>query len=85
MSGLAPVVGDYAFDHRSPSHLAEPAEFEAFQPDLVGGERRLQRAPSGDQQRQNVRRLSRERHGHRTLQSSAEGWQASAATCGASP
>ena len=47
VSDLAPVVGDYAFDHRSPSHLAEPAEFEAFQPDLVGGERRLQKAPAG--------------------------------------
>jgi homocitrate synthase NifV len=47
VSGLAPVVGDYAFDHKSPSHLAEPAEFEAFTPDLVGGERRLQKAPAG--------------------------------------
>ena len=47
VSGLAPVVGEYAFDHRSPSHLAEPAEFEAFTPDLVGGERRLQKAPAG--------------------------------------
>lgn len=47
VSGLAPVVGEYAFDHRSPSHLAEPAEFEAFQPDLVGGERHLKKAPSG--------------------------------------
>jgi len=41
VSGLAPVVGDFAFDHKSPSHLAEPTEFEAFTPDLVGAERRL--------------------------------------------
>jgi len=47
VSGLAPVVGEYAFDHRSPSHLAEPAEFEAFKPDLVGSERRLRRVPAG--------------------------------------
>lgn len=51
VSGLAPVVGDYAFDHRSPSHLAEPAEFEAFTPELVGGERRLQKAPAGTYKR----------------------------------
>ena len=47
VSGLAPIIGDYAFDHRSPSHLAEPAEFEAFKPDLVGRERRLRRVPAG--------------------------------------
>ena len=47
VSGLAPVVGEFAFEHRSPSHLVEPAEFEAFKPDLVGGERRLQNAPTG--------------------------------------
>ncbi len=47
VSGLAPVVGEYAFHHRSPSHLGEPAEFEAFKPDLVGGERRLQKEPAG--------------------------------------
>lgn len=47
VSGLAPVVGDFAFDHKSPSHLAEPTEFEAFEPDLVGGERRLQKAVAG--------------------------------------
>lgn len=47
VSGLAPVVGEFAFEHRSPSHLVEPAEFEAFTPDLVGGERRLQSAPAG--------------------------------------
>ena len=47
VSGLAPVVGDFAFDHRSPSHLAEPAEFEAFTPELVGADRRLQKTPGG--------------------------------------
>ncbi|NHZ73106.1 MAG: homocitrate synthase [Nitrospirae bacterium] len=51
VSGLAPVVGDYAFDHRSPSHLAEPAEFEAFTPELVGEERRLRKAPAGTYKR----------------------------------
>ena len=47
VSGLAPVVGEYAFEHRSPSHLATPTEFEAITPEMVGGERRLQKAPSG--------------------------------------
>jgi homocitrate synthase NifV len=47
VSGLAPVVGDFAFEHKSPSHLAEPSEFEAFEPELVGGERRLQDAIAG--------------------------------------
>ena len=40
---LAPVVGEYAFDHRSPSHLGIPTEFEAFAPALVGTSR-----PTGD-------------------------------------
>lgn len=35
---LAPVVGDFAFAHRSPAHLPEPGEFEAFDPGLVGRE-----------------------------------------------
>jgi homocitrate synthase NifV len=42
---LAPVVGAYVFAHKSPSHLAVPTEFEAFDPGLVGGRRRLERAP----------------------------------------
>jgi len=41
VSELAPVVGRYAFDHESPAHVEAPAEFEAFDPDLVGGERSL--------------------------------------------
>jgi homocitrate synthase NifV len=41
VSPLAPVVGAYAFDHRSPAHLPAPGEFEAFDPDLVGSARRL--------------------------------------------
>ena len=40
ISKLAPVIGDFAFDHRSPSHLGIPTEFEAFAPSLVGGSRR---------------------------------------------
>ena len=40
VSKLAPVVGDYIFDHRSPSHLGLPSEFEAFDPELVGRHRR---------------------------------------------
>jgi homocitrate synthase NifV len=41
VSELAPVVGRYTFDHESPAHVEAPAEFEAFDPDLVGGERSL--------------------------------------------
>ena len=39
ISKLAPVIGEYTFDHRSPSHLGIPTEFEAFAPALVGGTR----------------------------------------------
>jgi homocitrate synthase NifV len=39
VSKLAPVVGEYAFDHRSPAHLDVPTEFEAFDPTLVGSAR----------------------------------------------
>jgi homocitrate synthase NifV len=42
---LAPVVGAYVFAHKSPSHLKIPTEFEAFDPDLIGARRRLERAP----------------------------------------
>ena len=48
VSGLAPVVGDFAFDHKSPSHLAEPGEFEALAPESVGGVRRLRKVPGGN-------------------------------------
>jgi isopropylmalate/homocitrate/citramalate synthase len=41
VSKLAPVVGDSIFDHKSPSHLPIPAEFEAFDPEWVGSERRI--------------------------------------------
>lgn len=41
VSGLAPVVGEYVFMHKSPSHLQVPELFEAFDPALVGARRRL--------------------------------------------
>jgi homocitrate synthase NifV len=37
---LAPVVGRFAFAHRSPAHLPQPGEFEAFDPALIGTESR---------------------------------------------
>jgi homocitrate synthase NifV len=42
---LAPVVGAYAFAHRSPAHLPVPREFEAFDPALVGARRRVVKKP----------------------------------------
>jgi homocitrate synthase NifV len=39
VSKLAPVVGEFVFRHKSPSHLASPALFEAFDPALVGASR----------------------------------------------
>jgi len=41
VSKLAPIVGDLVFRHKSPSHLASPALFEAFDPALVGAARSL--------------------------------------------
>ncbi len=41
VSKLAPIVGEFAFRHKSPSHLASPALFEAFDPALVGAVRSL--------------------------------------------
>lgn len=41
ISNLAPVVGDYVFAHRSPSHLSAPELFEAFDPALLRRVRRL--------------------------------------------
>lgn len=32
---LAPIVGEYIFSHKSPSHLEVPSLFEAFDPSLV--------------------------------------------------
>ena len=36
VSKIAPVVGDYVFCHKSPSHLEYPELFEAFDPGLLG-------------------------------------------------
>jgi len=46
VSGLAPIVGDFVFAHRSPGHLGALTEFEAFAPELVGSERRVEEAES---------------------------------------
>ena len=41
VSKIAPVVGDYVFCHKSPSHLEYPELFEAFDPGLLGLRREL--------------------------------------------
>jgi homocitrate synthase NifV len=41
VSKIAPVVGDYVFCHKSPSHLEHPELFEAFDPGLLGLDRAL--------------------------------------------
>jgi len=41
VSPLSPVVGEFAFTHRSPAHLDVPGQFEAFSPGLIGTESRL--------------------------------------------
>ncbi len=41
VSKLAPVIGEYALWHKSPSHLRKPGLFEAFDPALVRSDRRL--------------------------------------------
>ena len=41
VSKLAPVVGDYVFCHKSPSHLEYPELFEAFDPGILGLKRDL--------------------------------------------
>jgi homocitrate synthase NifV len=38
---LAPVVGDYVFQHKSPSHLETPELFEAFNPGILNLRRAL--------------------------------------------
>jgi homocitrate synthase NifV len=43
VSKLAPVVGDHIFIHKSPAHLEDPGLFEAFDPQLVGFQRKLSR------------------------------------------
>ena len=39
--GALDLVGTFVFAHRSPSHLQIPAEFEAFDPALLGARRAL--------------------------------------------
>ena len=41
VSKLAPIVGDFAFCQKSPSHLESPALFEAFEPALIGAVRSI--------------------------------------------
>lgn len=41
VSKLAPVIGEYALWHKSPSHLRKPGLFEAFDPALVRSDRRI--------------------------------------------
>lgn len=39
VSKLAPIVGEFAFRHKSPAHLESPGLFEPFDPALVGASR----------------------------------------------
>jgi len=39
--GLAPILGEYIATHKSPGHLEIPELFEAFDPSLVGLERKI--------------------------------------------
>jgi homocitrate synthase NifV len=41
ISQLAPVVGEYVYWHRSPSHLSTPGLFEAIDPWLFGSSRKI--------------------------------------------
>lgn len=41
VSRLAPIVGDFVFQHRSPAHLEAPELFEPFDPALIGAQRSL--------------------------------------------
>jgi homocitrate synthase NifV len=45
VSKLAPVVGEFVAHHKSASHLKSPALFEAYDPSLVGGKRKLDDQP----------------------------------------
>ncbi|HYB89561.1 MAG TPA: hypothetical protein VEC38_00810 [Candidatus Binataceae bacterium] len=47
VSKLAPVVGEFAFAHKSPAHLTAPAEFEAFEPAALGRARTIDRDNPG--------------------------------------
>ncbi len=42
VSKLAPVVGEFAFRHKSPAHLDSPELFEPFDPALVGAARSVE-------------------------------------------
>lgn len=44
VSKLAPVVGEYIFSHKSPSHLGNPGLFEAFDPQIVDSYRKLSKS-----------------------------------------
>ena len=44
VSKLAPVVGEYIFIHKSPSHLIHPELFEAFDPQVIDSCRKLHEA-----------------------------------------
>ncbi|MBU7025113.1 MAG: hypothetical protein HXS40_13205 [Theionarchaea archaeon] len=41
VSKLSPVIGEYAFFHKSPSHLEKPDLFEAFDPEIICRHREL--------------------------------------------
>lgn len=41
LSKLAPVVGEFIVQHKAQSHLIDPDLFEAFDPKLIGVERKL--------------------------------------------
>ena len=41
VSKLAPVVGEFVLSHVSASHLEIPEQFEAFNPQLIGGPRKV--------------------------------------------
>lgn len=41
VSKLAPVIGEYVLSHVSASHLEIPEQFEAFDPQLIGGQRKV--------------------------------------------
>jgi isopropylmalate/homocitrate/citramalate synthase len=41
LSKLAPVVGEFIVQHKAQSHLIDPELFEAFDPKLIGIERKL--------------------------------------------
>jgi isopropylmalate/homocitrate/citramalate synthase len=45
VSKLAPVVGEFVRHHKSASHLKNPSLFEAYDPSLVGGKRKLDELP----------------------------------------